>query len=728
MRRLLLFYLLLISIVSFAVPARKGVKQTITLADGSKVTVELKGDEHAHWWQSEDGRRYVADSTGAWKTVTAEEVMAGARKRAAARQLAAAKRMAMAKSREARLTTGTKSIFQGQKRGLIILVDFSDTRFDTSSYGATHALYNSIANASGYSNHGFNGSISDYFKAQSGGQFLLNFDVAGPVTLSKSYRYYGQNDSCDHDMYPQKMVREACKAADSSVDYSRYDWDGDGVAEEVFVLYAGHGEHDTGNSYLIWPHMGHLSDYQDRALTLDGVTIDTYACTSELQADGSLAGVGTFCHEFSHCMGFPDLYDTADNGKNYGMGSWDLMCSGSYNGNTYTPAGYTGYEKMVCGWTRPVELNSDTVITGMQPLADMGQSYIIHNRGNANEYYILENRQLKGFDASLPGTGLLIEHIDYNEDIWKWNVVNTTQGTYYAGSDTIPSVNGHQRLTIFHACSSELDEGSAYPYLSNASLTDYSIPAAELWNANSDGTYLMHYAITSITQHLDGTVSFAFSRTAGGRTGNDSILFKETFDQCAGTGGNDGKFNGVGVANMAFVPDNNGWKPIDGLRQAYMYGAYKCAKFGNGSQRGSGDVLTPAITLPGDTVTLMFRAACWDSNSDGTTLDVSLDGSDAAILDKSHLTMERGAWTFYALRIAGSGSCRIEFDPGKRFFLDDVVVTTKKKDSTAGIRKTELVLPWNSRAVYTLDGKYVGTDLDTLPHGVYIVGRKKVIR
>lgn len=187
--------------------------------------------------------------------------------------------------------------------------------------------------------------------------------------------------------------------------------------EEVFILYAGHGENDTRNSNLIWPHMSQLAGYTDGTLTLDGVTINTYACTSELQADGSLAGIGTFCHEFSHCMGFPDMYDTTDGGNNYGMGSWDLMDYGSYNDDTYTPAGYTGYEKMVCGWTTPVELDSDTTITDMQPLADMGQTYIIYNKGNANEYYILENRQLTGYDAALPGAGLLIEHIDYDPDI-----------------------------------------------------------------------------------------------------------------------------------------------------------------------------------------------------------------------------------------------------------------------------------------------------------------------
>jgi immune inhibitor A len=725
MRNLLLFCFLLLSIASFAVPAKKGVRQIITLADGTRVSVELKGDEHAHWWQSADGECYVADSTGTWKTVSKEDVMAGAKKRMAAKQWAGAKRRAMAKSREAKAADSEESIFKGQKRGLIILVNFSDTKFDTANYGATHALYDSIANSPGYSNHGFNGCISDYFKAQSGGQFLLNFDVAGPVTLSKSYTYYGKNVN-GSDAHPDEMVREACLAVDSVVDFSNYDWDGDGVAEEVFVLYAGHGENDTRNASLIWPHMYSLSNYQAGALTLDKVTIDTYACTSELQADGSLAGIGTFCHEFSHCMGFPDMYDTTDGGQNYGMGDWDLMCSGSYNGDTYTPAGYSGYEKMVCGWTKPIELNADTTIIEMKPLADMGQTYIVYNKGNRNEYYILENRQRKGFDAALPGEGMLIAHIDYNEDIWAWNVVNATNGVYYVGDDTTtPYHNDHQRITVFHSGNEAADEDTAYPLSGNNSLTDTSVPAAEIWNANTDGSYLMHCAITSITQHSDSTMSFIFGSTGSQPVSNDSILFKETFDQCKGEGGNDGQFSG-NIANAVFLPDNTGWKMASEIVGRYLYGADKCAKFGNSKKAGSGAVYSPILTFPGDTLTLMFRAAGWDG--DGTNLKVSVEGTDAKILDDSNLAMQSGKWTSYTLRIVGTGSCRLLFAPSKRFFLDDVVITKKRSSPTTSIRKSVIALPWNKQAVYTIDGKYVGTDLNALPHGIYIVGGKKIVR
>ena len=356
----------------------------------------------------------------------------------------------------------------------------------------------------------------------------------------------------------------------------------------------------------------------------------------------------------------------------------------------------------------------------------MGQTYIVYNKGNRNEYYILENRQRKGFDAALPGEGMLIAHIDYNEDIWHWNVVNSTDGEYYIGNGNTPYNNDHQRITVFHSGNEASDVETAYPLPGNNSLTDTSVPAAEVWNANSDGSYLMHCAIADITQLSDGTMSFSFGNIGSNPVSNDSVLFKETFDQCMGTGGNDGLFSG-NVANSDFIPDNAGWKTAY-LVDTNMYGADKCAKFGTNKQTGSGAVYTPKFTLSGDTVTLTFRAAGWNASKDGTTLKVRVEGGNAEILDDGVLTMKKGQWSSYRLRIVGTGSCSILFSPSKRFFLDDVVIKKMHPSPTTAIRKTVIALPWSNGAVYTIDGRYVGTDLNALPHGVYIVGGKKVVR
>lgn len=724
------FLLLSVSTV-FSVPARRGIFQTIVLSDGTHVSVELFGDEKVHWWQSEEGEWYVADASGKWQKTTPVEMALRARQRAAARQRIAAKQSSDARELPFRTLGHSAPAFVGTKRALIILVEFADLKFDQSTFGNTRTLFNRIANEQGYSEHGFKGSVSDYFKEQSGGVFNLVFDVAGPVTLSHGYSYYGQNDADGVDMYAFDMVREACKAVNDSVDFSDYDWNHDGEIEEVFVVFAGKGENDAKDSNYIWPHMDHLSYDSTGAITLDGVKIDTYACASELGYRGRLSGIGIFCHEFSHCMGFPDMYDTSSGGTNFGMGSWDLMARGCYNGDEFTPAGYSGYEKMVCGWTQPVELDSDTDVTDMKPLSEGGQTYIVYNKGNRNEYYILENRQRKHFDKALPGAGLLIEHIDYDKDIWYWNVVNSTRGEYYVGASQVPSYNDHECVSLFHADNQKSDYHVAYPYKDLDSLTDSSLPAAALWNANTDSTYLMHVAIENIKQNADSTMAFSFVlKTAAGQDEKQNgILFRETFDQCKGTGGNDGRFSGI-IASSLFNPDNNGWDMGAPFVGDCRYGASQCARFGKGNQTSSGYVLSPTFTLPSDTVTLTFRAACWNASADGTNLVVGLQKSDATLIDSRHLTMKRGEWTTYSLRIKGSGRCRIAFIPDRRFFLDDVVVKWKANKSTGtDIRHTEVVTPSGRQAIYSLDGRRVGDDLQRLSSGsIYIVGGKKVLK
>lgn len=691
--------------ILLAVPVKHGVWQTITLADGTNVRVELRGDEFAHWWQAEDGTQYISNADGSFSIVRTDATSGAKRMRTVAQR-----RQQLVQKRK---VSGDKSIFRGNKRGLIILADFPNQKF---SYDNVNALYNRIANEQGYSDNGFNGSIRDYFIAQSGGQFTLDFDIAGPVTMSHDYSYYGQNN----ESKVPEMIKEACEGVDDDVDFSTYDWDGDGEVEEVFVLYAGHGQadYDQDNDDLIWPHMFWLSE-GGIDLTLDNKKIDVYACSSELNGSGSIAGIGTFCHEFSHCMGFPDMYDTGKSG-NYGMGSWDLMDYGSYNGNGYTPAGYSGYERMVCGWTNPIELTNDTTIENMQPLTDMGQSYIVYNQGNRNEYYILTNRQQRGYDSDIPGHGMLIEHIDYDQTIWENNVVNTT--------DNLDFPNSHQRITIFHANNNAgskyaVRDYSAYPYNGNDSLTSKSLPAAMVYNANSDGSYYMNCVIRGITENSDGTMNFIFSNGIPSPViPENGILFHETFDKCNGRGGNDGVFGGYAAIGYGkFEPDNEGWT------LNYAYGADRCAKFNVSDTSvgiGGRSFYSPYFILNGDTVTLSFRAAAW--NRDNNSLRIDLTNSNAKIIDDSELKMENKAWKTFTLRIVGTGSTRIIFTPGRRFFLDDVLVVDPKV--AMGIKSVKAVRKQYDNRIYTISGLYAGNDLDALPKGIYIIGGKKVVR
>lgn len=283
----------------WAVPAKRGVWCSLSLVDGTEVKAQLVGDEFLHYYVSKDGTKYVQDeATGLYRKMTDE---VATRRRSAVRR-------AQAQGRQKRMLRKAQAsnVFQGTKKGLVILAEFTNSKFKS---GHDVTLFNRIANEEGFSEYDYQGSIRDYFKAQSNGQFDLDFDVVGICPLSHNYAYYGK-DVKGGDAKADDMVVEACNwAHDNGVDFSKYDWDGDGEVDEVFVLYAGKGQADnTKITDLIWPHMFYLSE-SDKALTLDGVTINTYACSCELNSSGNLDGIGCFCHEFSHCMGFPDVYD-----------------------------------------------------------------------------------------------------------------------------------------------------------------------------------------------------------------------------------------------------------------------------------------------------------------------------------------------------------------------------------------------------------------------------------
>jgi len=397
----------------------------------------------------------------------------------------------------------------GHKKGLVILADFQDAMFQSSH---DQSKYYQILNTPGYTtDEGFVGSVADYFRDQSGGQFELTFYVVGPYTAKYGYRHYGENDEKGLDVHPEELIVEMCLAADDEVDFHDYDWDGDGEVDEVFVVYAGKGESDSGNSYTIWPHMWTLEE-AGSPLALDGVNINVYACANEITKFGQINGIGIFCHEFSHCLGLPDVYDTWGTGQ-IGMGSFDIMAHGNMRGNGFMPVGFTAYEKMVCGWQEPIVLGSeDVTVDGLAPMSEHGDSYIIYNSGYADEYYMIENRQRTGWDAMYPATGMLITHIDYDYEVWLNNIPNAIITEEKAAEEEdLTCTNDHPRMTMFFADNNRFyGSGSLYPYWGNDSLTATSKPAATLYHANARGTLLMEGAILNIRQNSDNTVSFNY--------------------------------------------------------------------------------------------------------------------------------------------------------------------------------------------------------------------------
>lgn len=526
---------------AFAVPAKR-VKRQVQQPDGSVLTVMLRGDENFHYTSTEDGQPLVQRADGAYcyatldsngKLTASAQVAHDVESRGAAElsflnyytaesQKVRSLGMERAKQRNARRmarlanrgvvdasgkpvrrvmagATGGEGIgVTGKRKGLVILVNFKDKKMQSKH---TQAEWNDYFNKVGYNKYGNNGSVHDYFYAQSYGKLDLEFDVIGPVTVSKNMASYGANDAQGNDIDPAGMIKEACELAyaKEKMDMSQYDWDGDGAVDQVYVIYAGYGEAAGGEANTIWPHEWDIQG-GGYSLVLGGQRIRTYACSSELNGGSGtyISGIGTACHEFSHCMGIPDFYDTAGGGC-FGMDAWDLMDYGSYGGDGYEPTGYNTYEKWVSGWIEPTILTAPCYIKNMKPLSDAPEACVVFNEANKNEYYIFENRQLKGTDVALPNHGMLVIHVDYDQKVWFDNEVNNT--------------SNHQRFTVVPAdnkLTSETVTGDTYPGTTKSTeLTDTSKPAATLFNANSDGRKFLGKPVTEITEK-DGLISFTF--------------------------------------------------------------------------------------------------------------------------------------------------------------------------------------------------------------------------
>lgn len=526
---------------AFAVPAKR-VKRQVQQPDGSVLTVMLRGDENFHYTSTEDGQPLVQRADGAYcyatldsngKLTASAQVAHDVESRGAAElsflnyytaesQKVRSLGMERAKQRNVRRmarlanrgvvdasgkpvrrvmagATGGEGIgITGKRKGLVILVNFKDKKMQSKH---TQAEWNDYFNKVGYNKYGNNGSVHDYFYAQSYGKLDLEFDVIGPVTVSKNMASYGANDAQGNDIDPAGMIKEACELAyaKGKMDMSQYDWDGDGAVDQVYVIYAGYGEAAGGEANTIWPHEWDIQG-GGYSLVLGGQRIRTYACSSELNGGNGtdISGIGTACHEFSHCMGIPDFYDTAGGGC-FGMDAWDLMDYGSYGGDGYEPTGYNTYEKWVSGWIEPTILTAPCYIKNMKPLSDAPEACVVFNEANKNEYYIFENRQLKGTDVALPNHGMLVIHVDYDQKVWFDNEVNNT--------------SNHQRFTVVPAdnkLTSETVTGDTYPGTTKSTeLTDTSKPAATLFNANSDGRKFLGKPVTEITEK-DGLISFTF--------------------------------------------------------------------------------------------------------------------------------------------------------------------------------------------------------------------------
>lgn len=439
--------------IFYARPAYRGTTRVLQ-PDGSSVSIRLVGDEYLHYNVTDDGYSLVRRDDGAYVYAqmndegqleatallahdagqrTAEEryyvEKVGRLVPQPTAQMAQVRRHNQVQ-RARQLSQNRASLYDYSKfRGLVILVEYKDCSFRYSSYSnimdgminSDNYTGNSYTNFSYYgTNYRCTGSVRDYYRDNSDGIFVPTFDVVGPVKVNRSQYYVNSTENA-----VQLMV-DACTAADSQVNFSDYDVDGDGTVDMIYFIFAGLGSYIQGNdSRLLWPHQFDIR-YQ-RNVRKDGVYLGRYACSNELfgWSDWSvLEGIGTMCHEFTHVLGLPDLYDTGNQyqGECVTPATWSVMASGADGNYGRTPCGFSLFERHALGFTTP-QIITEAGNFSLEALNVSNAGYRLNTPVKKESFYI-ENRQNTKWDAVLPGHGMLIFRVD-STNTSAWGETNT---------------------------------------------------------------------------------------------------------------------------------------------------------------------------------------------------------------------------------------------------------------------------------------------------------------
>ena len=502
-----------------------------TQPDGSTFNVRVKGDEWIRIRTTLDGCAISRNEEGWWCYGTYEtdgslkcseyrvgqsapadiisksrNIPYGTLNKAAAARRAERNAMNMDDLRRTREEASIARVQAAKttKKGIAILAQFPNTKF---TY--TKEDFHNLLNQKGYNN---TGSAKDYYESQFGEGWEFIFDVSDIVTLPNDVKYYGANNPANgQDSKPAELIRDACKEADSTVDFSQYDLDGNKEVDNVYVFVAGFDEAEfTGETDLIWSHQWYVLSGAGIKLTCDGVTINRYACSAELSGVKSMTGIGTFCHEYAHTFGLPDFYDTNyDEDGAWAAGLWhntSLMDGGNYNNNSATPPNLNCIERKLLGLSDPLSLEAEKSYT-LEPIHKNGQYYILETN-TKNEYFLFECRSNEGWDEYIGGSGMLVYHIDENGvdtdskssgvSKWKYNTVNTDP--LHQCADLIEADKRNDNITGSRSPFSNI-KGIFYPQDKATSITPDNTPSYMIWNGTKPSASLI-----GITKNGDNIV------------------------------------------------------------------------------------------------------------------------------------------------------------------------------------------------------------------------------
>ena len=560
----LIVYLMLCSLTSWAAKA-ESIPVQVRQADGTVITVILRGDEHINWYttldgvllvQGEDNNYYIGQVERNGKLIATKQLAHEALSRSQAERNLIAKQdkekffayvnkiaeeseNAYDKTPLTRgpiIDTGWRGVpyfpHTGSPKALVILAEFQDTTFtiqDTKDVFTNYLMNEDHFKDKRYNQDQNYKGVRGYFKDCSYGKFTPTFNVVGPVKLPKEQTYYGAGSD-----NIKALIEDACSAVDGMVNFADYDANNDGIVDLVYVIYAGHSANIGGNKTTdIWPKSGTVTISKK----LDGKSIRRYGVSNELAGlenktkdKETINGIGLFCHEFSHTLGLPDIYaynTDAENQDNQGMEFWDIMDGGTGIRGGRVPASYLAWEREVMGWMNIDELKNDITINNLKSIDNGGKAYKIVNPKNSNEYIVLQRIQKgpwnQGWGDGTYGKGLFAYRISYpSGKVNVFDYPNNVKGKprvipIPADGKILAAANAGGKLNVYTA---QLN-GDLYPYNGNNKTNNFKM---------YDGTILNKSIFDIVENDAARYVSFKFKNNETNGIQAPSIIERSTSD------------------------------------------------------------------------------------------------------------------------------------------------------------------------------------------------------
>ena len=555
---------MLCSLTTWAAKA-ESIPVQVRQADGSVVTVILRGDEHINWYttldgvllvQGADNNYYIGKVEKSGNLIATKQLAHEAHTRsqvelnliakqdkekffAYVNKIAEESENAYDNSPLTRgpiIDSGYNGVpyfpHTGSPKALVILAEFQDTTFTIQDTKKVFTNY--LMNEDHFSDKRYNQDqnykgVRGYFKDCSYGKFTPVFDVVGPIKLPKAHAVYGAgNDRMD------LLLADACAAVDGMVNFADYDANNDGIVDLVYVIYAGHSANTSGNKDTnIWPKSGTITISNK----FDGKSIRRYGVSNELNGsektsknNKKINGIGLFCHEFSHTLGLPDIYaynTDAENQDNQGMEYWDIMDGGTGIRGGRVPASYLAWEREVMGWMNIDELKNDITINNLKSIDNGGKAYKIVNPKNSNEYIVLQSIQKgawnQGWGDNTYGKGLFAYRISYKSG--KVNIFdypNNLKGKprvipIPADGKILAAANAGGKLNVYTA---QLN-GDPYPYNGINKIDKFTM---------YDGTILKWSIFDIVENDAERYVSFKFKNNETTGIQSPSIIERSASD------------------------------------------------------------------------------------------------------------------------------------------------------------------------------------------------------